>query len=54
MNLQQLRAFIEVAKEGNLTKASSLLCLSQPSISTKIKALEEQIGLKLLHQCAGT
>ncbi len=52
MNLQQLRAFIEVAKEGNLTKASSLLCLSQPSISTKIKALEEEIGLKLFDRNA--
>lgn len=50
MDLQQLRAFVEVAKEGNLTRASNLLCLSQPAISTKIKALEEEIGLKLFER----
>ncbi len=50
MDLHQLRAFIEVAKEGNLTRASNLLCLSQPAISTKIKALEEEIGVKLFER----
>jgi DNA-binding transcriptional LysR family regulator len=52
MDLHQLRAFIEVAKEGNLTRASQVLCLSQPAVSTKIKALEEEIGLKLFERSA--
>jgi DNA-binding transcriptional LysR family regulator len=50
MDLNQLRAFVEVAREGNLTKASNLLFLSQPAISAKIKALEEEIGLKLFER----
>lgn len=52
MDLHQLRAFIEVAKEGNLTRASQVLCLSQPAVSTKIKALEDEIGLKLFERSA--
>lgn len=28
MDLPQLRAFLEVAREGNLTRAASALCLS--------------------------
>ncbi|MDB5935341.1 MAG: transcriptional regulator, LysR family [Massilia sp.] len=52
MDLHQLRAFIEVAREGNLTRASQVLCLSQPAVSTKIKALEDEIGLKLFERSA--
>jgi DNA-binding transcriptional LysR family regulator len=52
MDLHQLRAFIEVAKEGNLTRASQVLCLSQPAVSTKIKALEDEIGLRLFERSA--
>lgn len=52
MDLHQLRAFIEVARHGNLTRASQVLCLSQPAVSAKIKALEEEIGLKLFERSA--
>lgn len=47
MDLDQLRAFVTIAKEGNLTRAASSLFLSQPAISAKIKALESEIGLRL-------
>jgi DNA-binding transcriptional LysR family regulator len=50
MDLHQLRAFIEVARHGNLTKAAGVLCLSQPAISAKIKALEEEVGLRLFER----
>ncbi len=50
MDLNQLRAFVEVARQGNLTKASTQLCLSQPAISAKIKALEDEIGLRLFER----
>jgi DNA-binding transcriptional LysR family regulator len=52
MDLHQLRAFIEVAKEGNLTRAAQVLCLSQPAVSAKIKLLEDEIGLKLFERSA--
>jgi hypothetical protein len=45
MDLHQLRAFIEVAKEGKLTRAAQVLCLSQPAVSAKIKLLEDEIGV---------
>jgi DNA-binding transcriptional LysR family regulator len=50
MDLHQLRAFIEVARHGNLTKAAGVLCLSQPAISAKIKSLEEEVGLRLFER----
>jgi len=50
MDLHQLRAFIEVARQGNLTKASSVLCLSQPALSAKIRSLEEEVGLRLFER----
>lgn len=50
MDLHQLRAFLEVAREGSLTRASNSLCLSQPAISAKIKALEDEIGLRLFER----
>jgi len=52
MDLPQLRAFIEVAREGNLTRAAAILHLSQPALSTRIRLLEEEIGLKLFERAA--
>ncbi|MFX5660828.1 LysR family transcriptional regulator, partial [Acinetobacter baumannii] len=39
MDLTQLRAFIAVAHEGNLTRAAEKLHLTQPAVSLQIKAL---------------
>ena len=47
MELYQLRTFIAVADEGNLTRASERLFTSQPAISAHIKALEEELNVKL-------
>ncbi len=47
MELYQLRTFVKVADEGNLTRASEALFTSQPAISGHIKALEETLGLQL-------
>lgn len=41
------RIFYVVAKNGNITKASEELNISQPAISKSIKNLEEQLGGKL-------
>jgi DNA-binding transcriptional LysR family regulator len=45
--LNRLQAFLEVAKTKNITKAADNLYTSQPSISMKIKALENQLGVYL-------
>jgi len=39
-----------VAREGNLTRASQILCLSQPAVSGQLKILEEELGLKLFER----
>jgi DNA-binding transcriptional LysR family regulator len=47
MELYLLRTFVTVAEQGHLTKAATLLHVTQPAVSGQIKALEEQLKLKL-------
>ena len=47
MELYQLRTFVTVADTGNLTQAADRLFTSQPAVSAHIKALEEQLEIKL-------
>lgn len=47
MELYQLRTFVAVAEEGNLTRAAERVFASQPAVSAHIKALEEELGLPL-------
>lgn len=47
MDLTQLRAFVTVAREGNLTRAAERLHLTQPAVSLQIKALQASLNLQL-------
>ena len=47
MELWQLRTFCEIADSLNFTKASERLNLTQSAVSHQIKALEEELGIKL-------
>ena len=47
---KQLRAFVATVKLGTLTRAAESLFLSQPSISLQIKALERELGTRLLER----
>jgi len=47
MELYQLRTFVTVADTGNLTKAAERLFTSQPAVSAHVKALEEELEIKL-------
>src|SRR5258708_23184416 len=47
MDLTLLRAFVTVAREGNLTRAAVLLHVSQPAVSLQIKNLQETLGVAL-------
>ena len=50
INFELYKIFVEVAKEGNITKASEKLNVSQPAITKQIKNLEEQLSIKLLER----
>jgi DNA-binding transcriptional LysR family regulator len=47
MEIRQFKTFITVADVLSFTKASKRLNLAQSSVSTQIKALEEELRLKL-------
>jgi len=47
MELYQLRTFLVVAEEGNVTRAATRLGLTPPSVSTQLKRLEEELHLQL-------
>jgi DNA-binding transcriptional LysR family regulator len=47
-NLNDLIAFLTVARERNFTRAAAKLGVSQPALSQTIRSLEARLGLRLL------
>jgi LysR family transcriptional regulator, transcriptional activator of nhaA len=54
LNYHHLQYFWTVAKEGSIAAASKKLRLAQPTISTQIKTLEEQLGVVLFDRSGRT
>ena len=48
MELRVLQYFLAVAREQNISAAAESLHLSQPTLSTQLKALEKELGKQLL------
>ena len=52
MDLTLLRAFVTVARLGNLTRAATQLHLTQPAVSLQVKNLQEALGVTLFTRSA--
>ncbi len=50
MELRVLQYFLVVAREENITKAASLLHITQPTLSRQLMSLEEELGVKLFRR----
>lgn len=47
-NLNDLLAFVTVAREGSFTRAAALLGVTQPALSQTVRALEDRLQIRLL------
>ena len=48
MEIEELRNFLAVAQEENITRAAEYLHLTQPTLSRQMQALEAKFGKQLL------
>lgn len=48
MEIRQIRYFLAVQETGSFTRAAETMFVTQPALSTAIKALEEELGSELL------
>lgn len=48
MNFFQIETFLMISKMQSISRASELLYLSQPTVSQRLKSLEEEIGFSLI------
>ena len=47
MEIKNLRYFLAVAREENMTRAAETLHVTQPTLSKALKSLEDELGKKL-------
>lgn len=50
MNINQVRYFLAVCRERNFTRAAKHCGVAQPSLSTSIMRLEQELGGPLFHR----
>jgi DNA-binding transcriptional LysR family regulator len=52
MNIKHLSAFVTVAESRSFTQAARILGLAQPTVTARIKSLEQTLEAPLLHRTA--
>ena len=50
MDFKRLQTFVTVADQGSVSRASSRLHITQPALSRQLKALQEELDLKLFER----
>ncbi len=50
MLLAQIEGFIEIARQGNMRRAAYALSISQPALSARLQALEEELAAVLFRR----
>ena len=53
MNISEIETFLMIVKTKNITKTAENLFLSQPTVSHRLKSLEEELGVKLIARKKG-
>lgn len=53
MNLSEIETFLMIVKTKNITKTAENLFLSQPTVSHRLKSLEDELGLQLISRKKG-
>lgn len=50
MNLSELRTFLTIIETGSLVRASEALNVTQSTVTARLKALEDELGQRLMHR----
>src|SRR3989442_13361160 len=48
MELGQIEAFVEAQRRGSITRAAAALELTQPTLTARLRGLEQELGAQLL------